>query len=98
MHMHMDVLCFGGTNNFQGRVVKTITEKLRVGSEEKDMFKYIGIDITDRKRNRIMMVQSQYIKKKVKITLVVQEKHERILSQVERKRYRSVVGQLNWLA
>ena len=61
-------------------------------------FKYIGIDIMNREINRITMEQSQYIKEKVRIPLAVQVKHERVLSEREQERYKSVVGQLNWLA
>ena len=69
--MCMDDLCFGGTSNFQISVVKRIIEKLSIGTKERDVFKYIKIDIKDGERNRIIMEQNYYIREKVRIHLVV---------------------------
>ena len=61
------------------------------------MFKYLGKDIMDEGRNKVIMEQNDYIREKVRIPLLVQEKYERVLIQVKKKIYRLAVGQLNWL-
>ena len=38
------------------------------------MFKYIGIDIVDGENNGIIMEQNDYIREKLRIPIVIQEK------------------------
>ena len=98
MCTHMDDLCFGGNEMFHRMVISHLKENLKVGVEESTQFKYLGINVVDREDNWIIMEQNEYILEKLRSSLVLQGKHEKELNLREQKSYRSIIGQLNWLA
>src|SRR5215469_6208977 len=98
MCVHVDDLRYGGNDEFNEKVINKIREKIKVGTEENSVFKYIGIDITDEGKEGVIMSQENYVKEKVRIPAVTNGKINRYLNKWEQKDYRSGLGQLNWLA
>ena len=98
MCVHVDDLCYGGNEEFNEKVINKIREKIKVGTEENSVFKYIGIDITDKGKEGVIMSQENYVKGKIRIPAVTNGKINRYLNKWEQKDYRSGLGQLNWLA
>ena len=97
MCTHVNELCFGGSEWFLSHVIKQLTLKLKVGAEESEHFRYLGMDIVDG-GNNVFLDQRRYIQEKLRAPLVLKEKQERVLTSGEYKKYRSVIGQLNWLS
>src|SRR5215469_6335944 len=98
MCVYVDDLCYGGNEEFNEKVINKIREKIKVGTEENSNFKYIGIDITDKGKEGVIMSQENYVKEKIRISAVTNGKINRYLNKWEQKDYRSGLGQLNWLA
>ena len=96
MVMHVDDLCYGGNSYFLNRVIRGIKERLKVGSEERGRFKYLGVQIEDGE-NGITMSQRDYVERSIERIDVCGE-DERELNEKEMTGYRSKLGQLNWVA
>ena len=96
MCTHVDDFCYGGNEFFEREVIGKMRKSLRVGSEEVRSFKYIGICI-EQKMGEIMMDQQKY-------TLGIEniEKNfsgeNKKLTEEELTEYRSIIGQMNWVA
>ena len=93
---HVDDFCFGGTEEFMKEVIGKMKEKLKVGEEELGNFKYIGVMVRQDDRG-IVLDQMKYLE-----TVVEPEgrmyQGVRVLKERELTEYRSVTGQLNWVA
>ena len=83
---------------FHKEVISRMKEILKLGAEESTRFKYLGMSVVDEEDGRIILDQNVYTKEKWRIPLVLKEKYERELSAGEQRNYRSILGQLNWLA
>ena len=59
-------------------VVLWLMEKLKVEMEECKHFRYLEMDIMDGEVNKISIEQSEYIKEKLRLTLVLKEKLESV--------------------
>ena len=93
---HVDDFCYGGTEGFLKEVIGKLKERLKVGEQESESFKYIGVKI-EQDSDSIRINQRQYIE-----TIKEPEGRRfmgvRILRANELTEYRSLVGQLNWVA
>ena len=93
---HVDDFCFGGTVKFNEGIISKLAEKLKVGEREKKEFKYIGVKISQEKET-LWLDQESYVRS-IQIPEVKRFRIERRLTDSELKEYRSLVGQINWLA
>ena len=62
MCSHVDDFCFGGNLECEDLVIGEFMNKLKVGSQEKGRFSYIGVDV-EQLDNGITMQQNKYISK-----------------------------------
>jgi hypothetical protein len=97
MCSHVDDLFYGGTEEFVSEVIGELKKRLKVGTEEIGEFKYVGVEVLQRK-NVIWLHQTQYAGQ----VREFKEEHGRLrpgdkLNDEQRTKYRSIVGQLNWL-
>lgn len=94
---HVDDFCYGGTKEFEQKIITELREKLEIGKEQEQIFKYIGLNIEQKKDEAILVDQIDYTKR-----IIYPEKkfflEERTLSDKEQTNYRSLIGQLNWIA
>ena len=93
---HVDDFCYGGTKTFMEETIGKLKEKLEVGEQESKKFKYIGVMIEQRE-GEISLNQWGYVNS-IKEPETRRFSGNRVLTDKELTEYRSVVGQLNWIA
>src|SRR5215469_14787781 len=96
MVIHVDDLCYGGNGYFNEVIIGKIKEKLRIGSEKRGRFKYLGLEIEDMQEKGIKLSQKEYIREKLEEIKVYHEGVWREMTEKEQKIFCSVLGQLNW--
>lgn len=90
--------CWGGTDEFGKCVISKMRDSFLVGSADSKYFKYVGLSILQMV-DGIRMDQEGYIKSLKQVDV----SHERVqrkdtgLNDSEVRKYRSIVGQLNWI-
>ena len=98
--IHVDDLYWSGSNVFKISVMSKLEKLFLIGSEERNCFRYLGVTI-EQKKDGIMINQDNYIKhglQEMKMVKSYEDRRNDEVSQKERTNYRSVVGQLNWVA
>ena len=97
--VHVDDFLHIGNSEFKHNVIQKLREMFLVGSTGKDMFSYIGMDVT-MAENGIIMSQIKYVNKLSALNLDIARKMEKdsALDKSEHERFRKIVGQLNWVA
>ena len=93
---HVDDFCYGGTEQFLMESIGRLREKLKVGEQESKKFKYIGVNV-EQKEDRICINQWRYVSS-IQEPDASRFRGNRVLNAKELTEYRSVVGQLNWIA
>ena len=75
--------------------MKIFRTRLEIGLEQEKKFKYIGIEV-EANHDSVSLSQAGYVQKKIpKRKLFLKDRE---LNSEEQTAYRSLVGQLNWLA
>ena len=64
MVTHVDDFCFGGDEEFLRDIIGRMNEKLKIGKEKEEDFRYLGIRVKKEER-RIRLYQQEYIEKMV---------------------------------
>jgi len=95
--LHVDDMLWSGTTEFQQSVIAHISEKFQIGSTETGIFKYVGVNVTNAEKF-IGVDQEHYIRALQEVTISAGRPRSDDLTDDERREYRSVVGQLNWVA
>ena len=93
---HVDDSCYGGTGYFLREIIGELKEKLKVGEQESNSFKYLGVSV-EQKKDRICINQWRYIDS-IREPEASRFKGNRVLEKKELTEYRSGVGQLNWIS
>ena len=99
--VYVDDFLWCGTREFEVTVIKKIEDLFLIGSKESGSFKYIGLNIRSIPRNGNMVVdQIQYATtlKPIPISRERMNNKQSQLSDGEKSDYRSLIGQLNWMA
>ena len=96
--IHVDDFCWGGTDVFEHSVISKVRNSFLVGSVDSKHFKYVGLNI-QQTANGIIIDQENYIKsvRQVDISHKRTLVKDAYLGEEEVHKYRSVVGQLNWI-
>ena len=99
--LYVDDFLFCGTGKFMDNVISKISEYFIVGNQEIDTFKYIGLNITSGSQvGKNTVDQMKYCASVSPMSLSrarANNKHSD-LSVAEKKEFRSIIGQLNWVA
>ena len=95
--MHVDDFLYGGTEEFQNKVIKSIMKHFKLGNQESGTFQYVGLNIKQTEKG-IVMSQSSYLKtvKPIEVSNPKQN-NSSALDKRQADDLRKVVGQLNWL-
>ena len=93
---HVDDFIYGGNSQFEGSVMKILRTRLEIGLEQEKKFKYIGIEV-EANHDTVSLSQAGYVQK-MKIPERKRFLKDREMNSEEQTAYRSLVGQLNWLA
>jgi transposase InsO family protein len=96
---HVDDFCWGGTKLFGVSVMDIIRKKYKIGSEKKDNFRYLGLDVTQR-YNSIKLDQKAYLDsiELIPDANLYTRNSEDIMNEKQLTLARSAIGKLNWLA
>lgn len=93
--LHVDDFMNGGTDRLK-TIMNKFKESIIIGSENVTPLKYIGLNI-HQDSSEIIVDQSAYLND-VEKCVIDQKDKLRSLNPEEKHMYRSIVGQLNWLA
>ena len=97
--IHVDDLLFFGTSDFLDNVMKRFKELFKISREESEVFKYIGIKLTQRK-DLIILDQNEYLSS-INSDVLDRDKladKDRFVEGEEITLFRRSVGQLGWLS
>ena len=96
--IHVDDFCWGGTRGFEECVILKLKKDFLVGTTDSGNFKYVGLNIKQ-EADGISLDQESYIKSlnQVEICQRKSQRKDMSLNENEIHKYRSVVGQLNWV-
>ena len=96
---HVDDFIWGGTTEFESTVIKHIKEKLNIGKEDSETFKFLGIGLCSDQDN-ITLDQKAYIGclQPIQINKDRASKKDENLNSEEMHELRSKIGQLSWIA
>ena len=98
--LFVDDQLWGGTQNFEVQVVNKLRKIFDISYEHDTVFKYVGIELTQHDDGSIYMCQHKYIEAIAPIEL---ENHRNVLKNEylvpsEKRQYRGLIGQLNWVS
>ena len=96
--IHVDDFCWGGTVYFENNIIGKIKDTFLVGSVENKNFKYVGLYMKQSSKG-IEIDQESYIKSlnEVEVSHKKAKLRNNILNDEEVHKFRSVIGQLNWI-
>ena len=96
---HVDDILYGG-NEFLLKIIDNLRKIFVFGTEQSDMFTYVGINLKQNPDSSIVVDQNSFAASITEISLSKERfKQKRsLVTDEERSMMRSVIGQLNWLA
>ena len=95
--LHVDDILWAGSFSFEQNVINKIQKMFQIGSAETECFKYVGVNVQNL-RGSIKVDQDHYISSIQEATVHPDRPRLDELDYEERKDYRALVGQLNWVA
>ena len=101
--IYVDDFLWTGTELFYKKVIKSLESKFLIGSSASITFTYVGLSIKTYS-NGLTIDQDQYIASLMEIPISKtrmadkNDKEKNRLTENEKKAYRALVGQLNWVA
>ena len=95
---HGDDFVYGGTDQWQEKVIGTIKRKFKISAESEGSFKYLGLNVVQTTEG-ISLDQSKYIEELKMIELHPDRLKEReeVLTKEERSQLKSLSGQMLWV-
>ena len=100
MTIHVDDFIYGGTRDFEELLKTSIFSKFTVGQMSENQFVYLGLNVVQNEDLSISVYQDDYVKSLKAIEIAPKRKLQKTyaLSTGEYKQYRSICGQILWLA
>ena len=95
--LHVDDILWAGTADFEANVIATMKDKFQIGSNETKSFKYVGVNIKGTS-GTVRVDQEHYIEGLQEVGIASDRFRSDDLTANEKKVYRALVGQLNWVA
>lgn len=97
--VHVDDFLWAGTLAFEEAIINKLSDMFTIGSSASSSFKYVGLNIESNNEG-ITMDQFQYASSLTPINISNQRRVLKSgeLSSSEKSEYRSLIGQLNWMA
>ena len=99
--VYVDDFLWCGTQKFQKEIIQKINQLFFIGSNASGVFKYVGLNIDSANHGKEITVdQIHYASTLQPIPLSRERKNTKSsdLTDYEKSEYRSLVGQLNWVA
>ena len=100
MCVHVDDILWGGTPDFEAAVIIPLCRRIVIGSTNTATFRYIGVHLSQEKDFSVTVNQVDYAESLEEVKLSRQRSAQRSshLEKGESDEFRSLLGQLNWLA
>ena len=95
--IHVDDFLWGGSPEFENKVIKQMKRELLVGKEESEKFKYIGLELSE-EGCTINLNQRSYVASLSPMEIERNRANDSPLSNGEKTNLRAKIGQLLWLA
>ena len=97
--VYVDDFLWAGTQGFEREIVNKIKASFLISDSQSQSFQYIGLNILSEK-GKTSIDQNQYVMSlsPVKLSPGRSANKSSELSEAEKRDYRGVVGQLNWIA
>ena len=97
--IHVDDFIYGGNREFLAKVIDPLRQAFIIGSESTNAFKYLGLNLIQ-EENQILIDQNVYIEtiKNIDINPDRKRYKNEPLTETELAEYRTLVGQLGWVA
>ena len=98
--IYVDDFLYCGTDIFQKNIVSKIYTNFQIGSSEAGLFRYLGINIASYSKQKSSIDQFDYglSLKPMSISKARLNNKNSELTEKEKSDYRSIVGQLHWMA
>ena len=99
--LYVDDFLYCGTSSFERNVISQVQKEFLVGSIEEDKFKYIGLNIIsspNMKKSTIDQIDYCISIEPMKISRARLNNRLSELTPEEKSEFRSIIGQLNWVA
>lgn len=94
--VHVDDICWGGTEEFEKVVIAKISQQLSISKTESQCFKYLGIKLSQDKCE-VVLDQEYYVEELNEIP-VKDKRKDRQLTREEFVKFRTLVGAINWVS
>ena len=99
--VYVDDFLWAGTAEFEKKVIKKLSSLFLIGCSESGAFKYVGVSINyNLTTSNVSVDQIQYASSLKPVHVSRQRANDKSndLSDMEKVEYRSLIGQLNWIA
>ena len=99
MASFVDDQLWGGTENFEKNVIERLRKTFDISYEHDSIFKYVGVELSQQTDGTIHVNQEKYIEALAPIEIDKDRKQlkEEDLTAFEKRQFRGLVGQLNWV-
>ena len=97
---HIDDMVWGGKQYFKATIIAKLKQIFHFGPEEMEVFTYIGIGLKQNSNFSVKIDQNSY-NDSIQETALSKERMQdqnSSLTPSEKTLYRSIVGQINWVA
>ena len=96
----VDDQVWGGTTEFEDKVIKKLRKTFDINYEHCSVFKYVGIDVKQAQDGSISINQESYLKgvNSLSIDKERSNQKEETVTDSEKQQLRMIIGQLNWLS
>ena len=93
--LHVDDFFHCGTSKFNQYVISKVKEEFEISKEAERSFSYVGLEV-DQKDDGLHLSQKTYIEKLEVIDLSANVNKQDSLTEEQKKKLRSLIGQLAW--
>ena len=95
--LHVDDFFHCGTNKFNRCLIDKVKEEFEISKEAERSFSYVGLEV-DQKNDGLYLSQRTYIEKLEAVDLSTNANKQDSLTEEQKKRLRSLIGQLAWIS
>ena len=93
---HVDDFFWAGNEEFRKKIIDPIRKTFKISSDLQDSFRFLGLNVKQYP-SHIVMNQETYAKSMKPLEINNKQNKNRILSDEEKDKLRSAIGQLSWL-
>ena len=94
----VDDMIYGGDADFEKNIITQLKTIFSIGTENHKTFSYVGIKVNQNDDKSITIDQQNYAESLQQLQLSGNRSPDDPLNEYEKKQFRGLVGQLNWLS